>query len=71
MARAMRFDKVLEAVDRLSPVEQDELVDLVRRRSIERRRDEIAADVREAEGEFRSGGCKTASVSEIMDEIQS
>ncbi|MEE8587440.1 MAG: hypothetical protein V3T83_21595 [Acidobacteriota bacterium] len=71
MESAMSFNDVLEAVDKLSPSEQEELVQVVYRRNIERRRSQIAEDAREARQEFQAGRHKAATVSEIIDEIES
>jgi hypothetical protein len=71
MAQALRFDDVVEAADRLSEEEQETLFDLLRRRLAERRRDEIAEDVRAARREYKRGETRVGTVDELMDEILS
>ena len=69
MAQALRFDDVVEAADRLSEEEQETLLELLRRRLAERRRDEIAEHVHAARREYERGETRVASVDELMDEI--
>jgi hypothetical protein len=63
------FADALEAADRLSLAEQESLLDILHHRIVERRRDELASDVGEAQAEFDAGGCEPRSARELMDEI--
>jgi hypothetical protein len=63
------FAAVVEAVDRLSIEEQEELTRIVRRRLAAQGRLRVLQDVREAEAEFAAGGCPVATVREIMEKI--
>ncbi len=67
----MSFGEVVEAVDQLSPEEQEMLIALVRRRLGERERKRLLADVQDARREFVQGGCRTGTVDEIIQEILS
>ena len=67
----MPFGQLLEAADNLSVEEQESLIDILRRRLAERRREEIAADVREAREAFNAGECRPATPDEIFEEIVS
>lgn len=67
----MRFAEILDAVDQLSPEEQDELVEVVRRRLAERRRDELAKDIRQARQDFKAGRCLPSTPEEILRNILS
>ncbi len=71
MGNTTTFGDVLEAAEKLSLDEQETLIEILRRRAIERRRDRLAKDIKEAEKEYREGKCKPASVDEIMKEILS
>jgi len=71
MDKAIPFGDVLEAVDKLSSQDQEALIEVVRQRLIERRREELARDIRRAEREFRSGRCRPVTVAELMKEILS
>jgi len=67
----MRFGEVLEAADQLSLEEQTDLVEVLRRRITERRREEIAANIREARRAFAAGECQPATPEEILKSILS
>jgi hypothetical protein len=65
------FGEVLEAVDRLSVEEQEDLAAIVRRRLVEQRRKQLAQDIQDGRREFASGKCRSTSVDELMGEILS
>ncbi len=71
MPAALPFREVLEAVDSLPLEEQEEVMDVVRRRIIERRRCELARDIADAEAELEAGGCEAKTPDELMREILS
>jgi hypothetical protein len=62
------FSDVVNAADRLSTEEQEELLEILRRRLAERRRAERVREVKEARAEFAAAQAGVASVDEIMDE---
>jgi hypothetical protein len=61
----------LEAADKLSLGDQEALLEVLHRRIIERRREEIAKDIEEAQQEFQAGQCRPITPSELMNEIVS
>jgi hypothetical protein len=63
------FAEALEAADRLSLPDQESLVEILRRRILERRREELAGEIREAEEEYHAGACEPRSARELIDEI--
>ena len=69
MEKTTLFGEVLEAVDQLSLDEQEELSEVLNRRIIEYRRDELARDTQDAQQEFQKGKCSAATATEIMEEI--
>ena len=71
MAEALRFGDVLEAAERLSEDEQESLLDILEKRLAERRRDEVAAEVRAASIEHERGRTRPVTPDELMDEILS
>jgi hypothetical protein len=71
MASALAFGEVLEVVDKLSLEEQEALIEVVRRRVIERRREELAEEVQDAQKEFQAGRCHPVTPDELMAEILS
>jgi hypothetical protein len=62
------FSDVVDAADLLSTEEQEELVEILRRRLAERRRAELVDEVVDARAEFAGGQARPATVDEIMDE---
>ncbi len=71
MERALAFGEVLEVVDTLSLEEQEMLTEVVHRRVIERRREELAKDIQDAQREFQAGHCHPMTPDELMAEILS
>jgi hypothetical protein len=65
------FGDVLEAADKLSPEEQEALIEVLHRRLIERRRDDLARDIQQANEEFEAGRCRPVTHEELIKEILS
>ena len=65
------FDKVLEAAEKLTLDEQEELVEIVRRRVAQKRRVQLTREIRSARREFQSGRARAVSPDELMREILS
>jgi hypothetical protein len=64
------YAATLDAADRLSLEEQEELAATLRRRVAEKRRAELVKAVKEARTEFARGRCKPASVGAIMQRVR-
>jgi hypothetical protein len=71
MKKANNFADVLEAVEHLSLDAKEELIEILHKRTIEQRRNELAAEIRSARSDFKHGRCKTATPDDIMTEILS
>ncbi len=71
MTKAIPFGEILEAIERLSLEEQETLQEILHRRIIERRREEIAQDIHDAQQEFQAGSCRPVTPAELMKEILS
>lgn len=71
MPSAIPFGEVLEAIDKLPLEEQEMLIDVLRRRIIERRREELAKDIQEAQQEFQAGQCRPIIPTDLLKEISS
>jgi SOS-response transcriptional repressor LexA len=71
MGNMTSFGEVLEAADKLSMEEQETLIDILHRRMIERRRAELARDIRETQKEFQEGKCKPVTPDKLMKEVLS
>ena len=71
MAKAPLFEEVLEDIETLSLEDQEILIEILHRRIVERRREELAQDVQQARQEFQSGQCVPVTPEELLNEIES
>ena len=71
MPKALPFGEVLEGIDALSLEDQEILKEILHRRIIERRREELVQDVQQAQQEFQAGQCRPATPEELTKEIVS
>lgn len=69
MANSMTLDQAIDAVLQLPPEQQQMLVDILRNRHIEARRQEIAADARSSIEAFREGQLEMQSADEAIAEL--
>ena len=69
MTPVLPFGEVLEAADRLSAEEQEELIAILRRRLVQATRQRLAAEIQEARQEFAEGRCLPTTPDELMREI--
>ena len=66
--RDVTFQQVLDIVEMLSPGEQVELIEIIRRRLMERRRSEAAVDIREARADYRAGAVRRGTAADVVME---
>jgi hypothetical protein len=66
---AYSFDTVLEIVEEMSDEEQLTLIDLIRKRQTEKRRDEVARNIVLANEDYIKGNVFRGSVDDIMAEL--
>jgi len=71
MYNSSAFANILDEVDRLPIEDQNVLREILSRRIVERRRDQIVSEIREARAEYEAGGCPSVTVDELMKEITS
>lgn len=64
------FDKVLELVEEMSNDEQITLIDLIRQRLKEKRRDEIALNIIRANEKYAQGQAFRGTVDEVIAELK-
>jgi hypothetical protein len=64
------FETILESVERLSEDDQEVLVDLVRQRLSERKRQVIAKNIADAREEYRTGKTQRGTVDDFLKEIK-
>jgi hypothetical protein len=63
------YGQVLDSIEALPEDQQESLLDIVRKRLAERRRDALIKSVGEARKEFKSGKLRAATPAEIMRKI--
>jgi hypothetical protein len=63
--------EILEAADKLPLADQVELVQVLRHRVAERRRDVLAEDIQQARREFEAGQCHPTAPEKILDGLLS
>ena len=69
MEHAVRFADVVEAADQLTLEEQEELLEIVKKRTVVRRRAELLKGVEETEREFQAGHCCAITVDEFVGRV--
>ena len=67
---ATPFQEALEMIDRLPPDDQEALIEIVQRRFIDRRRDEIATNAQVTLQAFREGRASYGTVDYLRRELQ-
>ena len=58
-------------VETMPSDQQLDLVELIRKRLAERRREEIAASIREARADYRAGKVRRGTVADLMKDLRS
>jgi hypothetical protein len=70
MKATSRLDRVLDAAEKLTLPEREQLVEVLKRQVIEQRREEIASEIASARREHANGKSRVASVDDLMREIR-
>jgi hypothetical protein len=63
------FQEALDVIESLPEPQQEDLIELIRRRLVERKRQKIAKSIREARKEYAKGKVKKGSVDDLMKEL--
>ena len=69
MPKALRFGEALESIGTLPLEDQEILKEILHRRIVERRRDELVQDVQQARQEFQAAECQPVTPEELLKEI--
>jgi hypothetical protein len=67
--QTMIFQKALDVVESLPEYQQENLIDIIRHRLIEHRRELLAENIREARKEYARGEVKKGTVDDLMREL--
>jgi hypothetical protein len=69
MAQVSKLDQVLESIEMLSLEDQEVLVELVQRRLVERRREEIAEHIAQAQADYQADKVFHGTVEDAIAEL--
>jgi hypothetical protein len=69
MSEIIQFNQILEMIDYLSVDEQDDLINIIRHRQIEKRREEIANNINQARKSYQEGNVFRGTVDDIIAEL--
>ena len=64
------FDDTLDAIMKMDEDDREMLLEIVKKRQIELRRNELAKTARKAEKEFRAGKLKAMDASELIKHLK-
>ena len=63
------FQEALETIESLPEYQQEDLIDIIRRRLIEKKREALALRVSEARAEYAQGKTKEGTVQELISDL--
>lgn len=70
-ASQSHLDQILDQIASLSLDEQELLIDILKKRNIEQKRQRIFQEVREAQREHKKGLTKRGTVDDLMKDLES
>ena len=69
MTGSKTFQKALEIIESLPEEQRESLMDIVKRRLIDERRDRLAQSIKEAREEYKRGKIQKGTVDDLMNEL--
>jgi hypothetical protein len=69
MPQTIQFSQILEMIDYLSFDEQDDLINIVKHRQIEKRREQIAQNISQARQDYQKGNVFRGNIDDIIAEL--
>ncbi|ACB52480.1 unknown [Crocosphaera subtropica ATCC 51142] len=69
MSQTLQFHQILEIIDDLSLDEQEDLINIIRHRQIEKRREEIAENINQARQDYQQGKGFRGTIDDIIAEL--
>ena len=67
--RNITFQKALEIIESFPEEQRESLMDVIKQRLIEERRDRLSKGIKKAREEYKRGAIKKGSVDDLMDEL--
>ena len=69
MSQTIQFYQILEMIDNLSLDEQDDLINIIQHRQIEKRREEIAKNIHQARQDYQQGKAFRGNIDDVIAEL--
>lgn len=67
--KGITFDKVIELIESLPEEQRESLVEIIRKRLLEKRRERLAKSIKKAREEYARGKVKRGTVDELMRQL--
>ncbi len=67
--KVISFQDAIEIVESLPEEQQENLIEILKRRLIERRRNRLLRNVKEAKAEYKRGEVKSGTVGDLIREL--
>jgi len=67
--RTTIFQKALDVIESLPEYQQEDLVDIIKHRLLDQRRELLAKNIKEARGEYTRGEVKRGTADDLMKEL--
>ena len=67
--QTVTFQEALDIVESLPEYQQEDLISIIRRRQLERKRELLAKNIKEARAEYARGEVSRGSVDDLMKEL--
>lgn len=64
------YDSVLDIIDNFNTEEKIEIAEIIKKRAIEERREELKQDIQNSREELQSGKLKVLPLKQIVEEIK-
>ena len=65
----MQFNQILEEIELLSLEEQEDLINIIKHRQVERRRDEIALNIAKTRQEYQQDKVFRGTIDDVIAEL--
>lgn len=70
MSQIVTFQEALDVVESLPEYQQEDLINIMQRRRLERRRELLAERIKEARAEYARGDVQQGAVGDLMNELR-
>jgi hypothetical protein len=71
MNKSSYFESVIDSIELLDPEDQKLVIEIIKKRLAEKRRQEITNNIEQARIDYKQGNIKRGTVKELFDEVDS